>query len=129
MIPDMLCIPMGCLHCWKYRWPRNTATPHSPYLSADSKWDDTLQTRALTLNPGFLPQGFCYFLSPPCALSSLCSLSNLSLTSQLAAELSMARLNLLECLDCSCLTQHGSTEPIWLDSRISMAWLREAEIT
>lgn len=54
--------------------------------------------------PGFLTQGFCYFLSPRSPLSSLCTLASRSLTSQPAAELSTARLNLLECLDCSCLS-------------------------
>lgn len=63
--------------------------------------------------PGFLPQGFCYFLSPPCPLSSLCTLSSISLTSQPAAELSMARLNLLECLDYSCLSTAPAGFPWW----------------
>lgn len=57
----MLWISGGCLHWWKYRWHRNTATTHSHGMI-------TLQTRALILKPANENQGFfCCFLSPPCA--------------------------------------------------------------
>lgn len=90
---------------WKYRWPRNTSS--LPECWQQKGWYPSNQRSDIKPSkwkPGFLPQGFCCFLSPPCPLSSLCTLSSLSLTSQPAAELSTARLNLLECLDCSCLS-------------------------